>query len=451
MIGNVWTAQRFEQLRRAARESGLHLDWYGNGPAAKWLKGAPEEWEADNIRCMGYLPEEDLVAALASYPFIVVPSGSMDPDDDNLAFSYLSLPSRLLFLHASTDTPVLVLGSRNSAAGRFTLRLGTGLCSGYSAAELRATRQELLRPEVRAQLSANIRRWAPTFVMPNAGEWIWQSLAAGRPQPAGFHAAFAESAPVEFAGLTRLGRVPAQPAPEHPKAGEAYRDTFASSFRFARAHHLEVIRHHDSGLPAAEALDLTRYQGAAAHYIVAGSVKPGGDVLFIGADAPPGIQTLASTHRVWRLRDHAKWRVDGFAGDPAYVESLSGTEAYPPQFPQFDAIVSTGWCGEIPDDPHVLEGLSLYLQACTRPGGINAHFFSAVLHGTYFWTGAGHAYLQRRFAPAPGWRTLDELLWQRDLFFMSEAVYHEHWERATGRSYGEFGRPLSLGLIWRQR
>jgi hypothetical protein len=70
MIGNVWTAQGFGQLRELLRTNGLYLDWFGNGPHAGWLQGTWEEWEKDNIRCLGFLPEEDLVANLAAYPFV---------------------------------------------------------------------------------------------------------------------------------------------------------------------------------------------------------------------------------------------------------------------------------------------------------------------------------------------------------------------------------------------
>jgi hypothetical protein len=450
MIGNVWTARRFTQLRELLRASGLRVDWYGKGPQAAWLPGAPEEWEADHLHCMGFYPEEDLVAALASYPFIVLPSGSLDAEDDNPAFSRLSLPSRLLFLHATTDTPVLVLGSEQTAAGRFVTRLGTGLCARYDPADLQARIGQLLEPGTRAKLQAGIRHWSGFFVQENAGQWIWDSLEAGRPQPAAFHAAF----PADAAGPRPWIEAikPARPRLDRPlpPAGAAFRDAHAAAFGYLRTSHLPLLAAGGLPLPPAEEIELSLFQAAAASYIVQGALPAGGQVLFLGPALPASLQNLPAPFKVWRVADLPEWQQSGYAGDPRHVVEAATGRAHPAVFPQFDAIVSTSWCGELGPDPHPLEGLSLYLAGCTRPGGINLHFFSAVLHPAFFWAGPAHPYLQRRFLGDADWPGLDELLLAPDLFTMSQAAYDRDWKPATGKSYAESGRPLSLGLFWRK-
>jgi hypothetical protein len=449
MIGNVWTARRFDQLRGLLRLSGLHLDWYGNGPKATWLLGTPEEWEADNIRCMGFLSEEDLVAVLASYPFVLIPSGSLDADDDNPAFSRLSLPSRLLFLHASTDTPVMILGSEETAAGRFVTRLQTGLCSRYDRQDLQGQIGRLLDPRLNRALRDNIRRWSGSFVLPEAGEWLWRSLQAGRPEPAAFHAAFPPDNQGEASWLDAIKPARPRPLRPTPKQSDAFRDEHAVSFGYLRTSHLPILAAAGLNLPAVEELELSLFQSAVAHYVLQGALPKGGDVLFLGADIPANLQNLPPHFKLWRIASLEEWQNTGYAGDPRHVTGATASTAYPSTFPQFDAIISICWCGQLPADHHVLEGLSLYLEACTRPGGVNLHFFTAVLHPAFFWTGPAHDYLRKRFLAKAGWPDLDELLGDDDLFTMSRMAYDRYWKPSVGKPFEAFGKPLTLGLYWR--
>lgn len=450
MIGNVWTDKRFTQLRELLRRSNLHIDWYGNGPKASWLSGTPEEWESDNIRCMGFFPEEDLVAALASYPFIVVPSGSLDAEDDNLAFSRLSLPSRLLFLHGSTDTPVLILGSQETAAGRFVSSLQTGLCSDYNAEVLQAQIGALLDTRKRQEFRSNIRRWSKRLVLENADQWIWQALASGQPHNAGFHEAFPAVKSANQAWLEQIAPPRSRPTHCQPKGSEIFQDAHGPSLGILRKSLHPVLAANGLVLPALDELELSQFQGAVAHYVLSGALPNGGDILFLGPDLPTHLQGLPSPYRIWQISDLLGWQKSGFCGDSSYIRGQDAGLTYPEAFPQFDAIISTGWCGQLGADPHVLEGLSLYLEACTRPGGVNAHFFSAALHATYFWTGPAQAYLRNRFSKHTEQPILDELLAADDVFTMSRTAYDRDWKPSTGKTYGDFGRPLSLGIYWRK-
>ncbi len=449
MIGNVWTARRFDQLREWLRSTGLQLDWYGNGPKATWLPGTPEEWESDHIRCMGFLPEEDLVASLASYPFVLIPSGSLDAEDDNPAFSRLSLPSRLLFLHAHTDTPAMILGNAETAAGHFVTRLQTGVCTSAAPVDFQSQLARLLDPTIRQSFRSNIRRLAPSLILAQGGEWLWESLAAGKPAPADFHRIFsADYLPTNF-GLEASQATRPRPQWIFPEPGEAFRDAHAASFGFIRTRHLPVLAAFGLTLPASAEIELSILNSAVAHYVLSGSVPAGGDILFIGTDIPPLLSSLPSAFRLWRIADLSAWQQAGYAGQPSHVVDAQTGDAYPSSFPQFAAIVSTSWCGQLGSDPHHHEGLSLYLEACTQPGGSNVHLFFATLHPSYFWVGPAHTYLHRRFLGAADWPDRDELLAADDLFTMSERSYHQHWKPSVGKSYTDFGRPISFALYWR--
>jgi glycosyltransferase involved in cell wall biosynthesis/SAM-dependent methyltransferase len=177
MVGNVWSSGQFQQIRDFARETGWKIDWFGNSKLAH-LPQDDAAIEADGLFCRGFIPEDRLAVELARYPFVLLPSGRLDGTEDNEWLTRLSIPSRMVFIFAQTYTPTLVLGSPDTAAARLVERLGVGLCAPDNRAAITHARQ-LATPNERAKFIVNARRVAPAFVMPDAGEWLWRSLAEG--------------------------------------------------------------------------------------------------------------------------------------------------------------------------------------------------------------------------------------------------------------------------------
>ncbi|MFT3829749.1 MAG: hypothetical protein QM691_08605 [Opitutaceae bacterium] len=434
MLGNIWTERRFAVLRRLLCESKLKVHWYGNGPKAPWLSGTVEEWEADGIEPMGFLPEEDLVAALGSYPFVLVPSGSLEADDDNPAFSRLSLPSRLVFLHARTSTPVLLLGSPETAAGRFIQRLGSGLCASHTPEDLVRCAASLVDPAERQPFVRRIHEAAPAMSMPSSGRWLWESMEQGEPQPARFTEAFGDP-------HTTVLHLPT-PSPTIDRA----RQQFLEEFAVSRLRHFAAIPslQHVS----AANLELTQYIDHVAAHLLDSSGHALKDVLFLGEIPSQALRAACGAARLWRIKDLTHWQAAGFSGDAAHLECLTATVQPEPDTRRFDAIISAGWLANLPDSYHAQEGLSLFLAACIRPGGINAHWFSAVLHPAYFWASPTYGYLVRRFCAPSTWPGLDAFLHADDSFFMSESAYDSYWRATVGKAYNEFGRPFALMVGW---
>lgn len=447
MIGNVWTADRFMQLRALLRAANLHVDWYGNGSAASWLPGTPEEWEADNIHSLGYLPEDDLVASLAAYPCVLVPSGSLDQDDDNLSFSRLSLPSRLIFLHTRTDTPVLLLGSRDSAAGHFILNLGTGLCSAYQVEDLRRQLARLQDPAEHLKLRRAIRSWAPHFILPDGGQWLWESLAQRSPLPATFDAAFQRPAE-DTAWLKSVPR--AQPKPDRhvPAAVDPLSDDDMKAFAFLRTTHLPLLDPTGADQPSVYNLEITQILERLTGYLLKQLLPRGADLLVLGSHLPGWARDLPAHTSVWRIRDIAEWQQTGFAPETSHLVSLAGNEPFTRPVADFDAIVSSTWLHQVMT-PEALSQLASYLTRHTREGGINLHSVTAVLNPDYFWTYPAHAHLRAHWG-LKDWPGMDEILSAPDLYCMNEEAYAKYWQPNVGKSYQDFGKPLGLFLFWRK-
>jgi FkbM family methyltransferase len=193
MIGNIWSAHQLDALRRLLRESGRELDWYSqNFGHFSWMKVDEDEMRRDGLHVHPPLAEADLQKAVRKYHYTVVPSGELGSEDDAEAVARLSLPSRILFLMAASQLPIVVLGDLQTAAGKFVTEQGVGVCCAYVAAEYERCLQEEIFPPA-AQQRFRERAWhlAPFFNSRGMGEWIWKSLENGAPVDERFEALFA--------------------------------------------------------------------------------------------------------------------------------------------------------------------------------------------------------------------------------------------------------------------
>ena len=195
IVGNVWGRHWLDLLRRALRGSGLRLDWFCNS-GARWFTDSESELEADGLFPCGRLPtEEQLKRELQCRPFAVVPSGTLDDQDDRRAIATLSLPSRVVFIFAATNTPVLVLGSRETAAARFVTEHGIGVAAGYEPSEISSAVAHLLDPGAQREMRRRAATLAPSFSSDGLREWIWRSMETGKPADRRFEDLFPRSRP----------------------------------------------------------------------------------------------------------------------------------------------------------------------------------------------------------------------------------------------------------------
>lgn len=180
LIGNVWSQQWLERLRTTLRGSGVKLHWYGN-TRASWLTYTEEELNADGITTIGFLPEDDLIEKLRWHPFAIIPSGSLDEHDDRPELARLSLPSRIPYLASIANLPLIVLGHPDTAAGNFVTHFGVGLVCNYDSRDLRDAAERICQLEEQWLLRRHAAAIGRNFTLENPGQWVWDSLAKGRP------------------------------------------------------------------------------------------------------------------------------------------------------------------------------------------------------------------------------------------------------------------------------
>jgi len=180
MIGNVWSARWLEMLRKAVKSSGVRVHWYSPGDY-RHLAITKADLAADLIDAHDPAADPDLVAILRRSGFALVPTGTLDERDDRWALSQFSLPSRLIYLMATSHIPVLVLGSPKSAAARFVTQFDIGLVCDYDPSSFRRAVRQMTDREANTRMRANAFAIASRFSDAGAAEWIWKSLARGAP------------------------------------------------------------------------------------------------------------------------------------------------------------------------------------------------------------------------------------------------------------------------------
>jgi FkbM family methyltransferase len=189
LVGSIWSAKWLQQLRQTVRSAGLKVHWYGNAKAP-WLKVRPAELEADGIVDCGFLPEAELTVRVRDYPYALIPSGSLDEADDRPEIARLSLPTRMPFLLAASNTPMIALGSPRTAAAQFLARFEVGQTSPYEGARLRQVVEAICEPKTQLELRHRAAAHSALFSAKDLAGWIWTSLERGEPQDDRFEQAF---------------------------------------------------------------------------------------------------------------------------------------------------------------------------------------------------------------------------------------------------------------------
>lgn len=175
LVGSIWSLQWFNNICHSLNNTGIELDWYGNSEYY-WLTDSETVLHQKGLFPKGICPEDILSENLKKYPFVVVPTGTLDERDDQAHLSKLSLPGRILFILATSNTPIILLGDPSTSAANFVNRFKIGVVCDYTPGDLKNAVEYVLDPSNQQNLRQNAINVAQRFSDRGIDDWIWQSL-----------------------------------------------------------------------------------------------------------------------------------------------------------------------------------------------------------------------------------------------------------------------------------
>jgi hypothetical protein len=180
LIGNLWSSNTLAQFRETVRLSGLQIDWYGNA-GKPFIRLDPEALAKEGIFLHCHVPEPELIQSGRSADFAVIPAGTLEGSDTHDWLARASLPSRIVYLMATANVPMIVMGHAETAAARFVTDLGLGDVCDYSADTFKDAVNRVTDPSTSSLIRMRARSLSPTFSSRGLSNWLWESMAKGQP------------------------------------------------------------------------------------------------------------------------------------------------------------------------------------------------------------------------------------------------------------------------------
>jgi hypothetical protein len=189
LLGSFWDQSWFDRLCAALEPTGCAIDWYGNN-RSPFVQFPEEKLKRAKITAHGIVAEDKLAMELRKYPFVIVPTGTFDPAEKNFSVASLSLPGRIPFAAAVSQTPILVVGSKSTCGSRFVEHFQIGETVAYDGGAMRAAMDRLRDAAVQHNRRSNAARIASAFSDRGVVEWLETSIELGRAADTRFEDAF---------------------------------------------------------------------------------------------------------------------------------------------------------------------------------------------------------------------------------------------------------------------
>lgn len=200
--------------------------------------------------------------------------------------------------------------------------------------------------------------------------------------------------------------------------------------------------------------DLKVFQDMLTYRFILDNFAPGARLLEIGGGDSRIIRWLKDRYEFWNLdklegagnglTDLAE--TDGFQLVRDYIGNFS--EALPANY--FDGVFSLSTLEHVPETEICYKNILADIERVLKPGGLSAHAFDVVVKRKGYWTNGFLPYILSHVPllhqAVPFWKMrLDPETWT-----MSRRAYERLWQPVTGKSWEEFGKPLSYNVCWRK-
>lgn len=226
-----------------------------------------------------------------------------------------------------------------------------------------------------------------------------------------------------------------------------------SHFDLFRAQHLDIALFDRRVDP--EDADLKVYQDLLVFAFIMANLPPGSRMLDVGGGESRILEYFKREYECWNID-----KLEGVGNGPTELEA-KGIKLvrdymgnFNPELPDgyFDLVFSISTLEHVPqDDPRLFESILADINRVLRPGGYSLHCLDVVWGPGRVWTNPILHHLYKYARPVTPFVPFEAMTGDPDLYVMSEAYFGKTWQKTTGKTYQEFGKPLSYNILWRKR
>ena len=199
---------------------------------------------------------------------------------------------------------------------------------------------------------------------------------------------------------------------------------------------------------------LKHYQDLLVFAFLRRFVPPGSEILEVGGGSSRLIDRVKTEYSCWNLdklegigQGPTQIRENGFRLVRDYIGNFS------PALPDhhFDFVFSISALEHVPDqDPQALKSILDDLNRVLKPGCYSLHCFDSIIQSDRLWTNKLVPYIFENENTLNDFISYEKLKTAPDLLILPESIYNERWLPLTKKPYADFGRPISINVLWKK-
>lgn len=206
--------------------------------------------------------------------------------------------------------------------------------------------------------------------------------------------------------------------------------------------------------------DLKAYQDLLVYNFIISHILLGSKLLEIGGGNSRIIQELKNDYEIWNID-----KLEGVGNGPKHIDNPTDSklvQAYMGDFsPElqndyFDFVFSISTLEHIPNDEKIFKNICDDINRVLKPKGFSFHAIDVVLKKTvkdnsfFLWTKGILPYIFNHLPTLNQMVLPSQIVEDDDLYVLSKMAYKRGWQPHTGKTYEDFGMPLSYQVIWQK-
>lgn len=231
-------------------------------------------------------------------------------------------------------------------------------------------------------------------------------------------------------------------------------------FTYSKTKHFELFKENNFDIELfgyavdPENCDLKIYQDLLIFSYIKLNLPKGSSMLDIGGGDSRILKYFKNDYECWNID-----KLEGVGNGPTDIDT-SGYKLvhdymgnFNKELPDnyFDLVFSISTLEHVPlDDLTAYENILKDINRVLKPGGYSVHCIDVVWKDNFVWTNQIMPYFYKHQQIMNKFVEMDKLMTDPETFTMAKKYYEKTWQFSTGKTYEDFGRPISYNFLWKK-